>query len=154
MKPKDITFSQDLLHELFEYKDGQLYRNGKLAGGLHKSGYRQIKLNNKQYPAHRLVWVYHHGYIDTQYQIDHIDGNKDNNAIDNLRLVTARENCYNRSKLKAKGYSWDKNNKRWHASIAIENALKYLGQFKYKTDARLAYVTAASQYHNIQGHKV
>jgi hypothetical protein len=147
MKPKEINFSQDYLKDIFRYDGKQLLRNNKIAGGLHKSGYRQIKVNNISYPAHRLIWVYHYGSIDSNLDIDHIDGNKDNNSIFNLRLVTRQENCFNRSRLHAKGYSWSKKDKKWHASIWVNNKLKFLGQFINEMDARNAYLNACSQYH-------
>jgi hypothetical protein len=149
MKAKPITLEQALLKELFDYKDGQLIRksNNKLAGGLHGSGYRIIKLHNISYPAHRLIWIYHYGSIDDNLQIDHINGIKDDNSIENLRLVTAQQNCYNRSRLNAKGYSWDKNNKKWTASIWLNNKLKYLGSFTEEQQARNAYLKACSINH-------
>lgn len=143
MKPNAITLEQSLLQEIFEYKDGQLYRkNGQIAGGLHKSGYRQIKINGKSYPAHRLMWVYHHGSIEDNMQIDHINGQKDDNRIENLRLVTAQQNCHNRSRLNAKGYTWNKDVKKWQASIWMNGKMNYLGLFQKEEDARNAYVNA------------
>ena len=108
MKPNNITLEQSLLQEIFEYKDGDLIRKNKVAGCLHKSGYRQIKVNNVIYPAHRLIWVFHNGSIDENMQIDHINGIKDDNRIENLRLVTAQQNSWNRSRLNSKGYTWNK----------------------------------------------
>jgi len=107
MKANKITLEQALLHELFDYSGGQLVWKqrpsklsraplGEVAGGLHHSGYRNIKIYNVLYPAHRLVWIYHNGSIDDKLQIDHIDRRKDNNNISNLRLVTAKENSANR----------------------------------------------------------
>ena len=160
MKPNKITLEQSLLNELFEYKNGQLiWKNrpiklkhliGKIAGCLHHSGYRTIRINGINYPAHRLVWIFHYGSIDELLEIDHINGIKDDNSIENLRLVTAKENCYNRSKLNAKGYSWNKNTNKWQASIWVNGALKYLGSFVEEQMARNAYLEACSQYHMIK----
>jgi hypothetical protein len=147
MKPKEIIFTKEYLKKIFTYDGKQLFKNNKIAGGIHKSGYRQIKLQNISYPAHRLIWVYHYGNIDVNLQIDHIDGNKDNNSIKNLRLVTAQQNCHNRSKLNAKGYTWNKKDKKWHASIYIQGKLKFLGQFINEIDARNSYLKACNQYH-------
>jgi hypothetical protein len=147
MKPKEITFNQEYLKSKFTYNGIQLLRDNKVAGGLHKSGYRQIKVNNVSYPAHRLIWVYHNGNISVDLEIDHIDGNKDNNAISNLKLVTKQKNCFNRSRLNAKGYSWNKKENKWHASIWIEGKLKFLGLFLDESDARNAYLLACSKYH-------
>jgi HNH endonuclease len=159
MKANNITLEQSLLQELFDYKNGQLvwkkkpanlkHLIGVVAGCLHHSGYRNIKIGKNVYPAHRLVWIYHYGSIDKDLQIDHINGIKDDNNIENLRLVTIQENCFNRSKLTAKGYSWNKNEKKWQAQIWVEGKLKYLGLYLNEQDARSAYLNASSMYHTI-----
>lgn len=150
MKAKNITLTQSLLQELFDYKNGNLYRkNGRIAGGLHKSGYRNIKIKDIQYAAHRLIWIYHFGKIDTTLQIDHINGIKDDNRIENLRLVTVQQNCFNRSKLYSRGYSWNKNDRKWQASIFVAGKQKYLGQFLNEIDARNAYLSECKIHHII-----
>lgn len=97
-----------LLKELFYYRNGNLYWNvnkgptaqiGDLAGHVGKKHrYRQIRINNKLYLAHRLVFLYHRGYLPGR--IDHIDGNALNNDINNLREATQQENCMNAKKTK------------------------------------------------------
>lgn len=61
-----------------------------------RQGYRYILLNvenkRKHFLVHRLVWLFHHGSVDPNLQINHIDGNKANNSISNLELVTGKEN--------------------------------------------------------------
>ena len=161
MKSKINTFTQDQLKDLFDYKNGQLvWKNtpkklshliGRIAGTIHKSGYRQIRLDGVGYPAHRMIWIYHNGSINDDLQIDHINGNKDDNAIENLRLVTAQQNCYNRSRLNAKGYTWSKRNNKWQAGIWLNGKLKYLGLFINEEDARNVYLQACNQYHKLQG---
>lgn len=66
-------------------------------GSLNTNGYRQIRIFKKAYLAHRLAWVYCHGSIDENMTIDHINGNRDDNRIDNLRLVTHAENQKNKA---------------------------------------------------------
>lgn len=157
MKPNKITLEQSLLHEMFDYKDGNLvwknkpynlaHLNGKIAGCLHKTGYRQIKIGNALYQAHRLMWIYHNGSINENMQIDHINNIKHDNRIENLRLVTAQQNCFNRSKFNAKGYCWSKASQKWQASIYVNNKSKYLGQFANEIDARNAYLKQAKILH-------
>ena len=159
MKANKITLEQSLLHEVFEYKDGELlwkklskkltHLLGKPAGTIHHSGYRTIKINDVSYPAHRLIWLYHNGSIDENLQIDHIDGNKNNNSIENLRLITAQENCYNRSRLNSKGYTFSKSNQKWKATIRFNKITKYLGSFLTEQEAREAYLDACKKYHVI-----
>ena len=148
MKPNKITLEQSLLKNIFEYKDGNLMRKNKIAGSLHKSGYRQIKINNVIYPAHRLIWIFCNGSIDENMQIDHINGIKDDNRIENLRLVTAQQNCFNRSRLTAKGYTWNKNVKKWQASIWLNGKMNYLGLYSNEQDARNVYLEQSKIHHN------
>ena len=148
MKPNKITLEQSLLQRIFKYKDGNLIRKNKIAGSLHKSGYRQIKINNVIYPAHRLIWIFCNGSIDENMQIDHINGIKDDNRIENLRLVTAQQNCFNRSRLTAKGYTWNKNVKKWQASIWLNGKMNYLGLYSNEQDARNVYLEQSKIHHN------
>jgi hypothetical protein len=60
-------------------------------------GYRNVRLPDESgrwrtFKAHRLVWWWHHGPVPDGLQIDHIDGDKSNNRIENLRVVTQAEN--------------------------------------------------------------
>lgn len=160
MRAKPIPFSKANLRQLFDYVNNHLvwrtrpsncsYQIGKVAGCVHRTGYRIIKLNNLIYPAHRLIWVYHYGWIDVESDIDHINGIKDDNRLCNLRLVTRQENCFNRSLLNSKGYSWNKNTKVFQSSITVDGKLRYLGSFFKEADARLAYTTAVEKYHIIK----
>lgn len=107
------------LHEVFEYRDGGLYWKqpyrgrivGKRCGTTTRKGYRYTMVKGKWYAEHRLIWEYFHGVPPTNY-IDHIDGNKLNNVISNLREATNAENLANRGKQKnnTSGYKnvcWD-----------------------------------------------
>ena len=151
--------TQDLVQALFSYRDGNLYwkvkRQGikinNLAGSIHSHGYRHIKVNGKIYKAHRLIFLYHHGYLPKY--IDHIDGNKLNNNIGNLRSITNSQNLLNSKKRKLyngkpttsqyKGISWNKRDKKWIAEIMINYESKYLGSFNLEEDAAIAYNKAA-----------
>lgn len=72
-----------------------LMRRGKVAGYKHSSGYWVVRLNNVKYYSHRLVWEMHNDTITGAQQIDHRDGDKSNNEIGNLRLVSAKINARN-----------------------------------------------------------
>lgn len=69
----------------------------KPIGWLNNRGYLTMKVENKNYQAHRLAWFYVYGELPENV-IDHIDGNRTNNAINNLRILTRRENTQNISK--------------------------------------------------------
>lgn len=117
------------LHEVFEYRDGGLYWKqpgkrrtvGKRSGSVGFPGYRRISWKGKLCLEHRLIWEYFHGVPPTNH-IDHIDGNKSNNSISNLREATKIENGANRGKQKNnksgyKGVSWDNYNKNYHVVV-------------------------------------
>lgn len=148
---------QELIKELFKYKDGNLIwkkrvanciRVGQVAGGLDSRGYTVIRFNGKYYKAHRLIWVLHFGVIPQGLAIDHINSVKSDNNIDNLRLVTTQENGFNRPS--AKGYSWNKRAGKFNAQIIINGQNKYLGTFVEEKDARKAYLDAKEIYHNME----
>lgn len=67
---------------------------GKEAGGKANDGYRRIKLDMKSYQVHRIAWLYVHGVFPSFF-IDHINGVKDDNRIENLREVTRSQNKMN-----------------------------------------------------------
>jgi hypothetical protein len=111
-------------------------------------GYAYISLQNQKCKAHRLAWMHVYGDIPQGIEIDHINGNKSDNRISNLRLATRSENCRN-SKLSplntsgSKGVSWNKARNKWTAQIKINGRQKHLGVFKNVEDAKSAYAIAA-----------
>ena len=148
--------TQDLVRELFDYRDGALYwkvikshriKIGDLAGWDRKDRYQEISINCKIHEAHRLIFLYHHGYLPEF--IDHIDRNILNNTISNLREATRAQNRMNTEKCKSKkgppmssqfkGVSWDKSREKWMSYIYIDYKRKHLGRFDSEIDAALAY---------------
>lgn len=72
---------------------GEIFRNGKLCKqGLHHTGYLCVSIRNKQWRAHRFVWFYFNGDVPEGMCINHKDGVKTNNSLDNLECVTFQEN--------------------------------------------------------------
>jgi hypothetical protein len=102
MKKKSLP-STEYLKEIFDYEDGWLIRKqgksgvpaGK-AGTVTTRGYVQLRIDGQIYWGHRLIWAWHYGDPGDLY-IDHVDRDKTNNRIENLKLVTFSENCYNRT---------------------------------------------------------
>jgi hypothetical protein len=112
-----------------------------------KMGYKCTAIKGKQYYQHRLVWLYVHGEWPEQ-SIDHINGDKTDNRIKNLRLATRSENQHNRKKTK-KGTmgAYRHYSGRWYSTIMIENKKHYLGMFKNEEEAGKAYAEAKSKLH-------
>lgn len=91
---------KELIDRKFSYKKGLFYykdgvNKGKAAGWLDKDGYINVYFSGKTYRLNRLVWIYFNG--DTKAEIDHIDGDRLNNSIENLREATRTENNINRT---------------------------------------------------------
>lgn len=113
------------IQELFFYKDGNLYWKispsrsmpaGKKAGTLMQDGYIAIRYKQKGYKAHRLIWLYHNGGFEKE-TIDHINGNRSDNRIENLRQATQKENAQH--KTKSKGYHLCKKNNKYQAQVEV-----------------------------------
>lgn len=71
---------------------------GRDAGYLSVQGYWTVKVNSKAYKVHRILWEMFYGKIPSKMQIDHIDGNRTNNDLTNLRLVTHKVNGRNQKR--------------------------------------------------------
>lgn len=102
-----INISQDEIKEWFEYRDGFLYwkkdngthgKRGNIAGGFRskKHPYWLIGFKKKRHHAHRLIWIYFNGDIPDEMEIDHINKDKTDNRIENLRIVTHGQNGINK----------------------------------------------------------
>lgn len=122
---------------------------GKRAGTVRR-GYIAICLDKAFYRAHHLVWAMVHGYWPSN-QIDHIDHDRANNRIENLRLTTARQNSQNRrlpadNITGAFGVYKDRRPNKWVASITIQRRTKHLGYFNNLEDAVAARKKAELAY--------
>lgn len=133
----------DLLHTLFEYKDGNLYRKvsnspnakvGEIAGGI-SDGYVRVKVNGVRYKVHRIVWKMMTGR-DPIGIIDHIDKNPSNNRFENLRDTNHSINALNKN---SKGCSYDKNSGKWSAWFKVNGKQKSLGLFDTAEEASSHY---------------
>lgn len=153
--------TQELVKQLFDYKNGFLYwkithnqvKIGDKAGTLHhlKGGDRLVTgINNKTYLNSRLIFLYHKGFLPKE--VDHIDRNKLNDKINNLRAASRIQNMKNKSSQKNSsskyvGVSFHKKTKKWYAQIRIDGRLKFLGGFKIEDEAAAAYNKAAEIHH-------
>lgn len=149
---KTFDFDPETGHLIWKHQPDQTGQwngrfAGKAAGTIHK-GYVRVKLNGKKYQAHRLVWMLAYGDLPNDVMIDHANGIKDDNRLENLRLVTNQQNQFNRGSDAERGYKgvYRKDN-RWKAEITTPEGRKYLGLFKTPEQAAIAYDTAARQWH-------
>jgi hypothetical protein len=129
---------------------GKIYNiKGYEFNKLHSGRYKVIGLhkNNKSYKLLQHQFIYYIATGKIVEQIDHINGDKADNRIVNLREVTNQENQHNQTK--AKGYSWDKNANKWHSCIKLNSKKIYLGLFNTEVEAHNAYLEAKKIYHII-----
>ena len=116
---------QHLLRERFDYDEQQGHlinrKNmsgrgggiGSVVGVISKDGRRRVKFNGRKYYEHCLIWMWYYGEdIPYHLEIDHIDNDRDNNRIENLRLVTHEENQLNRKDTKENGTLYDRDKRR------------------------------------------
>lgn len=129
---------KELLHSLFSYHNGKLYwkdskgnkKAGTIAGVLREDGYRSIKVNNKSYLAHRLVFLFHHGYLPDE--VDHKIGLSNN--IENLRPATHGQNQQNKP-LQAnntsgfKGIGWHTASQKWQVRLKVCGKRMHFGLY-------------------------
>jgi hypothetical protein len=132
-------------------KRGKYIKLGSVAGNT-SLGYRRIRIDGELYLAHRLAWLYEHSTWPDG-RLDHINGDKDDNRMENLRVTTNRQNSQNIRKPHADsasgflGVTWSKHAKRWHAGIGFNDGRIGLGYFDTPEEAHAAYLEAKRKLH-------
>lgn len=146
MAETNFNLLKDLLHELFEYRDGYLFRKkiynfaqklGEQVGKPTKDGRSCVFVNGKQYGTHQLIFVMHYGYLPEE--IDHKDNNQLNNCIENLREANRQEQLFNRRIPKNntsghKNVHWCNTRSKWVVAFQINKKLKSK-RFEHYEDA-------------------
>lgn len=139
MKSK-ILPSQKRLKEDFTYnpETGEFIRYDGKFGCINKAGYCNIFYNKERYYVHRLIWKWWYG--EEPEHIDHINGDKLDNSINNLRSVTHAANRRNskkdiRNKSGFTGISWSNQDNRWKSTVTINNKTTCIGLYKNKEEA-------------------
>lgn len=142
----------------WKIKTGNCVKVGEEVGFRHgREGYRCVCINRRHYQVHRLCWEIENGEIPHGMEIDHINGVRDDNRIENLRLVTKRENLKNKGMYKSNrsgftGVSYDKSQDVWVSKISG----KLIGKYKSIVDAVNSRIVAEvlMKYHINNGGKI
>lgn len=129
-------------------------RSGAAAGVINRKGYRYIRIDGVLYRAHRIAWLIVHGVDPGLIEIDHMDGDRDNNAASNLRLVTTKQNQENRGLNRNnssghRGVYWSNRSSCWVAEICHNRETKRVAGF---SDAHSASVAAQELRKNFFTH--
>jgi hypothetical protein len=152
--------TQERLKELFDYENGGFIRRstGLRVKCSSVKGHRYLRLyvDGKPRSLHRMIYTWHHGAPEGN--IDHADGNRENNRIENLRMATQQENCLNRKhrstskspyknvylQSPTKNAEWKRN---WVVSINVNGKRKYIGSFEDLELADLVATEARDKFH-------
>ena len=160
-----------LFLESFDYRDGDLYWKerplshfktqnsmnifnarfaGQKAGHISNNGYEMIAISGKRILTHRIIFFICNGFLPDL--IDHIDGNRLNNRIENLRVCSLSQNQHNSKTPKhntsgVKGGSFRKGRNKFQVHIKVHGERKYLGTFKTIEEATAVRIEAANKYH-------
>ena len=152
--------SAKLVAEYLEYKEGHLRwikrppgptKNivGNRYGSVDKHGYVCGQLLGRLYKEHRLIWLLHYGELPMY--LDHINGDRSDNRIENLRVCTLQQNAFNRknragSTSKYKGVSWHKGKQKWTSRHTFKGKTYNLGDFDNEEDAAKTYNEAVKDF--------
>ena len=150
--------TQNLVLELFEIKNGNLIwknhkyklKNGQVAGTKTANGYIRTEIKGKKYLNHRIIYLMYYGVLPEF--IDHINGDKTDNRIENLREANAIQNQQN-AKIKLtnksgiKGVSWHKPLKKWYVQLKINGLVRNFGYYHDLNCAKFVAEAMRYKYH-------
>jgi len=154
---KDLT--QDQVQSLFNYNDktGELFwkearykdRQWLEAGHWHNRGYRQVRVREKEYLVHRIIWLYVYGTHPEE--IDHINGDKADNRLENLRAGNKSLNQRNAKRRKdnksgMSGVNWCNREQRWIVRIQYNKRRIMIGQYTDLEKAKAARLAAQEKF--------
>lgn len=153
------NMTQEYAHSLFDYKDGSLYwkvqkaphvKIGARVGSPEVNGYETVYVDGRNWRIHRLVFLMQYGYLPKN--IDHINGNRKDNRIDNIRSADDAQNAHNQAMRSdnvsgVKGVSWNNDRQKWAVRV---NHNKKTYQ-RYVQDLELAELVAIEMRNKLHG---
>ena len=163
MSKHNSTLTAERLRELLHYDvDAGIFTRlirstnsvqiGDVAGSINSNGYHKIRVDGVEEFSHHLAWLYVYN-VWPKDQIDHIDGNRANNRLVNLREATQSQNLQNQRKAQSDNKSgllgayWNKKAKTWFSQIKVNGKSISLGCYDSKEDAHRAYLASKVELH-------
>lgn len=143
---KLFTYDKETGNLIWLVSRGRMVKAGDIAGTVSVRGYRIVTVNQKKLPAHRIAWMLENGPIPEGLCIDHIDGDKLNNRLSNLRVTTLSGNQRNR-KMRHDNKTGYQGVHPTKSGYSVSIAHKYIGHFM-SLEAAVSARRAAEQEHN------
>jgi len=149
---KRLEVSQERVLELFRYEDGKLFRrsDNKLMGCYtQKHRYARIGIDGQNYKVHRIIFLYHKGYMPKI--IDHINGDCYDNRIENLREANTYQNrqnsrIYSTNRSGVKNVYWADNCQKWRVTFSINGKRKTFGYYVDLKEAKKVATSMRDKY--------
>lgn len=153
---KYLNYDKDTGVFTWKVRRANCIKIGDIAGTTNTNGHRQVRIEGKQFVLHRLAWLYVYGVLPDK-ELDHINGDKSDNRIENLREVSHGENMQNlptyRNNTSGKiGVHYDRNCNKWIARISYKGERIILGVFTTFEESCLSRERAEERYNYHENH--
>ena len=165
--PDMMTISAEFVRKCLDYDPGtgifrwkinsaNQVKSGMVAGYVGSYGYINIRIKGRSYKAHRLAWLWVHGRFPAN-EIDHINHDRADNRIANLRLATRLDNTRNNSRHRhntsgVNGVHFNKKSGKWVAYISVRKKKRHLGRFCTLDEAAAARAEADVRFGFHENH--